>query len=208
VAKKKATKKVTKKRAPKRKRKNPGKGSAFERKICKELSLWWSDGKRDDVFWRTAGSGSRATVRAKTNQTTHNSHGDIGAVDPFGAALVDVFVFSLKNGYKDTHASGLLDKPRLDKKYELEKWIEEISNCCEKAGTVSWVIIHGRKGRAITVYVPEWIANTLDIRPENYLKIVKVVKPGNTLVSTYNILIMRWEDFLKCTPKRVVDLSC
>ena len=36
------------------------KGSEFEREMCKCLSLWWTDSKRDDVFWRSAQSGGRA----------------------------------------------------------------------------------------------------------------------------------------------------
>lgn len=38
------------------------KGAQFERVICKRLSLWITDGKREDVFWRSAMSGGRATV--------------------------------------------------------------------------------------------------------------------------------------------------
>jgi len=43
------------------------KGSSFEREICTILSKWWTNNERDDVFWRTAGSGARATTRSKNN---------------------------------------------------------------------------------------------------------------------------------------------
>jgi len=27
------------------------KGPKFERKMCKKFSLWWTNNKRDDIFW-------------------------------------------------------------------------------------------------------------------------------------------------------------
>lgn len=52
------------------------KGSAFEREVCKALSRWVTNGEREDVFWRSAMSGGRATVaRGKVRQC-----GDITAV--------------------------------------------------------------------------------------------------------------------------------
>lgn len=60
---------------------NPkAKGSAFERKICKALSLWVTDGRRQDVFWRSAMSGGRATVRGLDVRQA----GDVCAVAPEG----------------------------------------------------------------------------------------------------------------------------
>ncbi len=58
------------------------KGSNFEREICKLLSLWWTNDKRDDIFWRTSGSGARATTRSKTKQKTFGQYGDVQATDP------------------------------------------------------------------------------------------------------------------------------
>lgn len=61
------------------------KGSAFERGVCKELSIWVTKGKRDDVFWRSSISGGRATVRFnKRGAITEHQAGDICAVHPDG----------------------------------------------------------------------------------------------------------------------------
>jgi len=76
-----------------------GKGQDFERTICKELSLWYSQGEREDVFWRTAGSGARATTRAKIGKITANSAGDIGYLDSFGKPFCDYFMIEVKSGY-------------------------------------------------------------------------------------------------------------
>ena len=79
------------------------KGSDFERTICKELSQWWSreeeKKERDDVFWRTAGSGARATVRQKQGKDTSASYGDVTSIDPIGYPFVSLFLLEIKRGY-------------------------------------------------------------------------------------------------------------
>jgi hypothetical protein len=75
------------------------KGANYERDICKRLSLWWTSGKRDDIFWRTAGSGARATARMKNGLKTKNSAGDVGFIHPIGEDFVNFFHVTLKKGY-------------------------------------------------------------------------------------------------------------
>ena len=59
------------------------KGSAFERWVAKELSLWCSGGKSSGLFWRTHSSGMLGT-RNKMKQ----EYGDIMAVGEEGAPFV------------------------------------------------------------------------------------------------------------------------
>lgn len=75
------------------------KGSAFERKICKQLSLWMSRGTRGDLLWRTAGSGARATTARKKGQIIQGD-GDIIAVDRSACWLTDSILLELKH-YRD-----------------------------------------------------------------------------------------------------------
>jgi hypothetical protein len=78
-----------------------GKGSGFEREMCKKFSLWWTNGTRDDIFWRTAGSGARATTRfRKSGKSTYANSGDLLAVDPIGKPFTDIFTVEMKRGYK------------------------------------------------------------------------------------------------------------
>lgn len=81
------------------KRKNPGKGSVYERAACRRLSLWVTGLRSDEVFWRAATSGAKATVRSRSGGTTKQA-GDIAAVDPAGQPLLDRFVVECKH-YKD-----------------------------------------------------------------------------------------------------------
>ena len=71
------------------------KGSSFERAICKELSLWVSGGEEEDLFWRSAMSGGRATVAAKRGRAVRQ-YGDITAVSARGNWLTDNFIIECK----------------------------------------------------------------------------------------------------------------
>lgn len=85
------------------------KGSAYERNICQRLSLWVSQDKRTDVFWRSAMSGGRATLQAqrKHGKKFDAQAGDISAIHPLGALLIDHFVVDSKH-YKDFNTAGLI----------------------------------------------------------------------------------------------------
>jgi len=74
-----------------------GKGGAFERQVCKDLSLWVSHGEREDCFWRSAMSGGRSTVARKKGEYLQASAGDVTATDPLGAVLTKYFFIECKN---------------------------------------------------------------------------------------------------------------
>lgn len=75
------------------------KGSAFERKVCKQLSLWVSHGKKEDLFWRSAMSGGRATVARSRGRDVRQA-GDITAVAPEGHELTNAAYIECKH-YRD-----------------------------------------------------------------------------------------------------------
>jgi len=83
------------------------KGSEFERKICKRLSLWISDGRRKDIFWRSAMSGGRATVMLKSGETAPAQAGDVSAVDRLGGDFIEKFYVECKF-YKNLYTSDLI----------------------------------------------------------------------------------------------------
>lgn len=56
------------------------KGSSFERVVCRRLSLWLSNGERDDLLWRSSMSGGRATVQFKSGKVNLTQSGDVSAV--------------------------------------------------------------------------------------------------------------------------------
>lgn len=77
-----------------------GKGSAFERLVCKRLSMWVSHGEREDLFWRSAMSGGRATVGRRKGVDLAHHAGDISATHPDGHLLTDQWYIECK-AYKD-----------------------------------------------------------------------------------------------------------
>jgi len=121
-----------KEEGPKRKSHGPRKGGSFEREICKSLSYWWSNEERDDIFWRTAGSGARATVRSKKGKDTANSSGDISALDPIGEPFIQFFFSEIKRGYpKGFDLIGMLDRHKSyntpqQKKNTIYGWWEKL----------------------------------------------------------------------------------
>ena len=73
------------------------KGASFEREVCKKLSLWVSHGEREDLFWRSAMSGGRATVGARKGKDLSHQAGDICSVHSDGHKLTDAFFFECKH---------------------------------------------------------------------------------------------------------------
>lgn len=134
------------------------KGPQFERDVCRQLSLWWTGGERDDVFWRTHGSGARATTRHKAGKRTAGQYGDIAASDPVGAALVRCITFSLKRGYNRHTLHDLLDMPEKAAKQVWEKWVAEIRQTARDAGTPFWAIIAKRDRREPLIILPRRFA--------------------------------------------------
>src|SRR3972149_54775 len=102
------------------------KGGSFERVVCQKLSKWISYGERDDIFWRSAMSGGRATVGMKRGITRTSQAGDITAIDSLGQKLTDKFVIECKF-YRNIHLHSLLfGIPKNNSIYEF--WITLYKN--------------------------------------------------------------------------------
>jgi len=134
-----------------------GKGSSYEREICKMLSLWWSTGvgigPTDDLFWRSSQSGGRATQRAKSGKKTFGSYGDIAFVNPAGAPLLEFFTIELKRGYSDCSAGDLLDAAPTAKVRMFEAFLAQAIGSHKAAGSKHWMLIHKRDRRLAVVYL-------------------------------------------------------
>ena len=126
------------------------KGSQFERDICRQLSLWWTNGESDSVFWRTSNSGGRATVRSRKGLKTKNHYGDIMAVDPIGEPFLKFFTVELKRGYNRHSIADLLDQ---DKPLYFQ-WIKKACKEVTEAGSKNWLLIVKRDRRETIVMMP------------------------------------------------------
>jgi hypothetical protein len=137
------------------------KGSSFERKICERLSKWWSNNEHEDLYWRTASSGGRSTIRGKKGKSTKNSAGDICATSPIGQPLLDLVTLELKSGYNRHTLFDLIDKAPGAKKQLLQEWVEQAQESQRQSGSFSWMIIAKRDRREEIVIFPSVLFGTL-----------------------------------------------
>ena len=135
------------------------KGGQFERDIARTLSLWWTNGERDNVFWRSSMSGGRATVRARKGQNTNYLAGDLTATDPIGAPLIESTVIELKRGYKRWCILDLVDSKKPSSSV-LASFLDQVEEELKQAKVKSFLLICKRDGRDAIVIVPIGILTT------------------------------------------------
>lgn len=204
------------------------KGNQYEREVCRKLSEWWSPG-RSDIFWRTKGSGGRATRRSRTGRgATAFQHGDIYATDPSGLPLLDLVTIELKRGYSKTSIQDLVDRPppRGSEQQAYDAFLQQTIEAAEAAGSFAWLMIVRKNKRQALVFMPEVLVSELKKlgcffgKPIPFLTIIAKVrfryligksKSGNKKykvterkVRTSCMLLEKW---LECvTPSHIKEL--
>lgn len=178
------------------------KGPQWERDFAVQLSLWWTNGESDQEFWRTAGSGARATTRGKKGLKTKAHNGDILAVDEVGKPLTDYFSIELKRGYSKNSIQDLLDAPiKKPITQEYEKWIEQAKRSAENAGSVTWMIVVRRDRREPLVMMDYKIIRSVD-------------HPCHCIIIDLNrydekIILMKLSEWFELfTPQKIKDRVC
>lgn len=162
------------------------KGRVFEIQLAARLSLWWTDGERDDVLYHTHDSGGRATRRSRKGWVTAGSCGDICATDFTAQPLMDVVAIEAKRGYNQHTIAHLLDSPGKTVQ-EYEKWIEQAALAALNARSFSWLLIVRRDYRIPIVIFPQALLRELQI----YGALVPLPKPSMTMtISTCDTLVV------------------
>ncbi len=171
------------------------KGPPFEREIVKELSLWWTDDEFDDVFYRTAGSGSRFTTRKKQGKDTANSAGDVGYLDVIGEPLISNYVIEIKRGYSNQlSVLDFVDKLKGQKQPTLYNWWEKANKEMKDAGRKDVILIMKR----------DYKRKIICLRTETFNKLKDWHGNGKGIIENVIhirkkhccLTIMRWEDFV------------
>ncbi len=184
---------------------NKTKANDFERKICKQLSLWWSDYKDDDVFYRTASSGGRATTRArKGKKASANQCGDVGATGQEGEAFTKVFTTEIKRGYNRFTIQDCLDRADRAAVQVYQKWIDQAEESREAANSLGWLIIVRRKQRKTLAILPtEMLLRCGVMLNPPYITLNAPHKEGAN-----GIVLLHLKSFLdKVTPKMIKELA-
>lgn len=73
------------------------KGNSFENELAKKLSLWVTNGKREDVLERSPASGGKSTVHRKSGKDFGNIAGDLISVSRESQSLIDSFIIEAKH---------------------------------------------------------------------------------------------------------------
>ena len=141
-----------------------GKGEDHERLLCGQWSTWWTEGLRDDCFWRAQGSGGRATSRGKKGKTTEGQCGDIAATHPLGKPFTDFITIEMKRGYTKEPIIDFCDRPQRGATTGRQRWdhfFEQTIKAHNMAGTYAWLIVSRRDFRPAWVYMPRYLARGL-----------------------------------------------
>lgn len=83
------------------------KGANFERKICKDLSLWLSGGQFEKLFNRNVLSGGSFTVAVSKGASETGQPGDLAAAHPLAYEFLQHFLIECKHK-RDLNLSGFV----------------------------------------------------------------------------------------------------
>ena len=190
------------------------KGSAYEREVCGLLSLWWTDGQRDDVFWRTHGSGGRANVRARRGRRTAGQYGDIGAVDDCGKALTDLLAVELKRGYNSDTIQAVLDRTDGHALNGMEEHLAQAVAAANRGGAYAWLLVHRRDRRRAYVFMPQYALQSLRsvgafaAKPQPLISFTAMIRYKGGGGAWHTIAGMTLDDFLAgCRPAHIRALA-
>lgn len=181
------------------------KGSKFERDMCRLLSKWWSGGKRDDLFWRSAGSGAMAKTRSKVGKKTYGQYGDIAATDPEGTKLLRVFTIELKRGYNKNSFVEMLDKEDKACKQTWEQFFDQVYTDHVNSKSKTWMLIWKKDRRQALVFLPIQIIiqirkNGAEFEDVSYLK-GKISLKSRRRISVFTCTL---DDFLKVVKPKYI----
>ena len=169
-----------------KKLKNPkAKGSAFERKICKLLSLWYTENERDDVFFRSASSGAMATQRFKKGKKTSGQQGDVTSTDVEGIGFINKFSIELKS-YKDFSLDFLVYK----NKSLIHDWWKQCTGDAERDDKTPLLIIKKNSKPEIIIFEFS-LYNTF----QNYFGSIGSKRYTSGYINETEVVIMLLTDF-------------
>ncbi len=141
-------------------------GGSYEREISSALSSWWTNGERDDIFYRSHSSGGRFTMRKKNNKDTAMQAGDITCSDSCGELLIKNWNIEVKTGYGTKKGDEIVRWDILDfidSKQKMPVLQSMWDQCTRDAGLTNRVpiLIFRRNGRQSCICFDEDYFNKL-----------------------------------------------
>lgn len=189
------------------------KGDQWERDLSKWMSLWWTEGDRDDVIWRVRASGSRATARAKKGKATAGGSGDLYAADPIAQPLFDYWLAEAKRGYAKARPSESinvlywLDKPNGTKDPLLCQWWLKAEQERAQQGRCEAVIIFRRTGKRACIMMRSEAFGVLCSYNDDYPHIAIDIAYGWTGTPEHYFTILDLEYFFSWCPPETIRMA-
>jgi hypothetical protein len=192
------------------------KGSRLERETCRQLSLWFSRGKADDIYWRSQSSGARFTSRFKQGKQTYGQDGDIQAVNPIGKDLTDKISIECKCGYSQHAFTDVIDAGNITKKGRKRRpweefWLQAKRGAKRSGKKHFWLIVR-RDRKETLLFMPRRTMNALQVK-QGWTKDCIPVVPRFDFVFTFKdketqAVAVQLDAFLKwLKPETVKRLS-
>lgn len=179
--------------------KSGSRGGPFEREVSKKLSLWWSNGEHDDLFWRSSASGARATQRAKVGKRTIGHAGDIAATAADSAPLTQLVNIECKKGYTTRSPYDLIDYAPGNSISIWERWMAKAHKEHEKIKTYGWWLIT-RRNRCVPMITMPWdLVQALEIHRAAvamFKPVLRIKEKGELALLTLNVGSLQFDNFL------------
>ena len=162
------------------------------------------------MFWRTAGSGARATTRSKTGRQTMNQHGDIMATCDYGTPLIDLFTIELKRGYSDATCHEMLDCMEKTAELHYERWITNAIRDCSAAGAAGWLLIAKRDRRLPLIWMEVGTRSLfdqvgVDLRGSPCVTMTVRLRKQKIQTTIFGMLLDNF--LLNVTPRTILELG-
>jgi len=184
------------------------KGGNFEREVSKALSLWWTGGKREDVFYRSQASGGRFTMRRKSGKDTSGQGGDITASDSIGEPLIKQWSIECKTGYGKKTDKGISRWDVLDllDSAQKETVIEKMWAQCRRDASLTKrepILIFRRNGRKACVMLNLYYYGILAYGNKFIRKQIRIIfAEEETIVLPFDVFLGNVSPNILQTPKK------
>lgn len=168
------------------------KGSQYEREISKTLSLWLSNNKYDDLFWRSHSSGGRFTQRFKNFKNTINQSGDITSTCKISEEFIKHFTIECKF-YKEI---SLWDFVTGNKNGIVKFWIQTINE--SKSANKHPLLILKSNYKPVLLITNNYVSDKL----KKISDVEEIMIINNEIE---NCVIYLFENFLNINPQQIIQ---
>jgi len=177
---------------PKKRRASKQKGNKFELKISRMLTEWITGNKKPDLYWRSPGSGSVATLDTQ-KCIVSDICGDIIPVQPEGLFFTNLFLIEVKD-----RKSIKIDMVHLLKgKSTIFRYWDKAAQEAEN---------HGRE--PLFIFKGSNTPNFIMFNKVTYRKIVQFFGAIHNYLCHEDLYMCLFDDFLKhIDPKILKDIS-